>query len=276
LNPYEQKQWEAIEQWKSSRPNVAGELGERALYPFARWIDRWIPKTAVRVALESAVTAGRWLADIEQIRRRAGLPSLALLQDAPLETCDLLAQSVRKEAMAWAAAEGGLTGAAGLPGIFVDMPAVAVMALRAIHRTAACYGIQLSGREGEAIAFEILRAGGANTLSQKREALGALHGWVRAGTPGLRELATALLAHRLVGDAARHLIGSMTREMGLNLAKRKLLQVVPIAGAAIGAGINAWYLRDICLAAQRTFQERHLHTLVQNTEEPLSLSGEVH
>jgi hypothetical protein len=256
--PYDAQQLAQIRKWQSARPSVAGELSERALSPLSPLVERFIPRSAVQTALETASSTAQWLADVEQIRRRAQVPTLALLQEADLERCDALAKSVRKEAMAWAAAEGGLAGAAGLPGLLIDMPAVTILALRAVHRTAACYGFQLSGLEGQAVALEILRIGGANTMLQKREALGALHGWVRAGTPGLREVAATLLAHRLVGDAARHLVTKLSRELGSNLVKRKMIQAVPLIGAAIGAGVNAWYLRDVCQAARRVFQEKHL------------------
>jgi hypothetical protein len=47
-------------------------------------------------------------------------------------------------------------------------------------------------------------------------------------------------------------------QLGLNLTKRKALAALPVIGAAIGATVNGWYMRDIGAAAQRAYQQRWL------------------
>ncbi len=49
---------------------------------------------------------------------------------------------------------------------------------------------------------------------------------------------------------------NLARQLGVNLTKRKILQVIPLAGAAIGAAVNASFIDDVAWAARRTYQER--------------------
>ena len=50
----------------------------------------------------------------------------------------------------------------------------------------------------------------------------------------------------------------VARQLGVNLTKRKAVNAVPVIGAAIGAAINAGFVKDVGWAARRTFQEMRL------------------
>lgn len=53
-------------------------------------------------------------------------------------------------------------------------------------------------------------------------------------------------------------IQKLARQLGINITKRKVLQLVPALGALVGGVANAWYINDIATAARRSFQERWL------------------
>ena len=51
-------------------------------------------------------------------------------------------------------------------------------------------------------------------------------------------------------------IQALARQLGVNLARRKVLQSIPLVGAGVGAGVNGWLIREVGWAARRAFQER--------------------
>ena len=53
-------------------------------------------------------------------------------------------------------------------------------------------------------------------------------------------------------------IKNLCKQLGINLTKRKALQVIPGVGAAVGAAVNADFLRDVGYAARRVYQKRWL------------------
>ena len=44
----------------------------------------------------------------------------------------------------------------------------------------------------------------------------------------------------------------------MRLTKGKLAQLIPIAGAVVGAGFNAWYLNEVTHTAYMLYRERFL------------------
>ena len=46
--------------------------------------------------------------------------------------------------------------------------------------------------------------------------------------------------------------------IGVRLTKAKLAQVVPIVGAAVGGGVNAWYMASIVETAYVLYRKRFL------------------
>lgn len=51
----------------------------------------------------------------------------------------------------------------------------------------------------------------------------------------------------------------VAKAIGVRLTKAKLAQLVPVAGAAVGAGFNAYYTNKICDAAYHLYRERFLY-----------------
>ena len=60
-------------------------------------------------------------------------------------------------------------------------------------------------------------------------------------------------------EAAILSMKSLAKQLGVNLTKRKALQVVPAVGAGVGALMNRQFITDISWAARRTFQEAWLN-----------------
>jgi hypothetical protein len=259
LSDYERAQVAAIEAWRAEAPSLASQTLVRLLSPAVFLVDKMVPTKAFERAIESARWTAQRLTDQRDVLRGAGVSSLPELRStSSLETCDALAHSVERWALGLAAGEGALTGAAGAWGLAVDIPAAITLAYRTIYKTGVCYGYH-PAEVHEDIVHGVLAASGANTMQEKVAALACLS----AIRSALHQQSWTMLAnkaaeHAFSREGAIIAVRGLARQLGINLTKRKALQAIPVIGAAVGASVNAWYMRDVTTAARRSFQARWL------------------
>jgi hypothetical protein len=67
-----------------------------------------------------------------------------------------------------------VTGATGLPGLAADVPSIITLALRTIHKIGLCYGYESTNEMDKNFVLCILSASGANSMTEKLEALTTL------------------------------------------------------------------------------------------------------
>ena len=247
LSAYEQAQIEKIRAWRHQPPGVVEQAAGFVLRPLSKLIATIVPASAI----ETLLRASDWLAE-RAVRTKVD-------DEAPLELRDEEAASVRNWAIAYACGEGAVAGAVGLASLPVDIPALVTLSLRTIRRVGIAYGYDGSSEEEKRFVYAILSVAGANSMRQKQAGLETLHG-----------IETTLLAESWAGLADRAaqrivraetvllLIRDVAEQLGVNLTRRKALAAVPVLGAAIGAAMNGWYLRDVAAAAQNAYQERWL------------------
>jgi EcsC protein family len=246
---YERTQIARIRAWHERAPGIAERAAELALSPISRAVTGFIPEAAI----ETLLRASDWLAE-----KTIG-PIAEQASTASLEVLDAEAETVRKWSIAYAGGEGAVAGAVGLISLPVDVPTLVALSLRTIRRTGAAYGYGATSEEERQFVYAVLSLASANSMRQKRVALNALQGietrvlaqsWAALGERAARRGAGAETALLLARDLAR--------QLGVNLSKRKAMAAVPLIGAAIGATLNGWYMRDIADAARRAYQERWL------------------
>jgi hypothetical protein len=246
---YEQEQIARIVAWRKAPPGIVAQATGLALSPVARMLTRVVPPALI----ETVLRASDWLAE-----RSVAAPAFDGVE-MPLETLDREAEQIRRWAIAYGSGEGAIAGAAGLASLPLDVPAVVTLSLRTIRRTALAYGYAGAGDEERRFIYGVLGVASANSMPQKLAALNTLRG---IETTLLAESWAVLgqrAAQRAVGAEALLLfIRDLAEQLGINLTRRRILAAVPIAGAAIGALMNGWYVRDVAEAAQRAYQERWL------------------
>src|SRR5690606_1618153 len=54
------------------------------------------------------------------------------------------------------------------------------------------------------------------------------------------------------------ILQQIAKALGIRLTKAKLAQAVPLTGAAVGGGFNAYYTAKVCDAANHLYRERFL------------------
>lgn len=259
LIKYERAQVADIKKWKAEEPTVISKAFGIILSPVTWLINKIIPDAAIRGVLDFSSSAAEWLTDTNDILRDADIDNIEELKTLSLEKSDILANEVHNWAIGIASGQGGLTGAAGLPGMVIDIPAVIVLALRTIHKVGVCYGFEIKTKHDKEFVLAILAASGANDMGEKLAALSTLRSIeVAIVKQSWKQMAQKATTDQLSKEAGIIGIKNLAKQLGINLTKRKALQAIPAIGALVGASVNGWYIKEVGWAARRAFQERWL------------------
>jgi len=73
-----------------------------------------------------------------------------------------------------------------------------------------------------------------------------------------KSMSQKAMTHPLSQEAAVITLRNFSKQLGINLTKRKALQAIPVFGAILGNLTNSWYIKDVSWAARRAFQRRWL------------------
>lgn len=157
-------------------------------------------------------------------------------------------------ALAQGAAAGGtsvLTPMAALAIIPTDVCALLALNLRAVGEYASYCGFDVSLPQERLFALNVLALASSPTDTAKQVALAQL---VRIA----RDVALGESWQTLETHVAVQAAQSIAKSLSIRLTKAKLAQVIPVAGAVIGGGFNAYYTDKVCKAAFYLYRERFL------------------
>lgn len=256
-NVYEKKEFNKIIEWKSMEPSVISKVMGTLFKPVSWLIQTIIPESAMRSAIQASNSASKYLIDNEKFKKDCNISNISELKNKSLEECDVFADEIHNWAIGYAATEGGITGATGLIGMAVDIPTIITLAFRTINKIGLCYGFENKTEEDNQIVLSILSAAGANTMKEKQLAiltLKQLETIIIKTT--WKKMAQKATENELTKEAGIIALKNLAKQLGVNLTKRKALQVVPIIGAAVGASVNGAFISDIAWAARRVYQEK--------------------
>jgi hypothetical protein len=167
-----------------------------------------------------------------------------------LSDIDRTLEGLQTKYVSLAGAEGAATGMAGFAGIVPDIVALVALNLRAAGEFATYCGFDITTREERLFALQILD-----------HVAGTDHAKELAMEPAYRvvkKVATKQGVGAIEQMGFNEAVERIARAIGMNLTGRKLSQVVPIAGAAVGAGLNVLYTRRVCMSAFHLYRERWL------------------
>jgi len=263
LTAYEKKIRREIEVWVRGDASMLSRALNMVMKPVDWAVEQAVPATvidqvgdAVGKFLSMLNDATRWSTDSSGLIDKAHLQGLDVdrlecLRRQPLESLDKLAKGYASENTILAALSGGGTGLGGFAFIAADIPILFMINFRLIQQIGAAFGFPMASPAYRPVVLSIFNAAAANT----RDARGA----------ALREITVAAAAlaadmdykGRVRGtlpDQSRHL----PREIAKNLVGRKLLQAIPLAGAAVGAGVNYWFTSETSKTAYMLFRALYL------------------
>jgi hypothetical protein len=150
-----------------------------------------------------------------------------------------------------AAGAGTLNPAVALAVIPTDVVALIALNLRAVGEYATYCGFDVSIQQERLFALNALAYASSPTDTSKQLALAQL---VRIA----RDVALRRSWKDLESHAAVQAIQKIANTLSIRLTKAKLAQMLPVAGAAIGGGFNAYYTNKVCNAAYYLYRERFL------------------
>lgn len=138
-----------------------------------------------------------------------------------------------------------------LAAIPADLTALLAMNLRAIGEYGTYCGFDMSSQEERIFSLNILALASSTTDGGKQAALSHL---VKIA----QEVAKKKTWEHLEKSVFVQAVSSIAKALSINLTKAKLANVIPVAGAAINGGFNAYYTDKVCKAAFYLYRERLL------------------
>lgn len=222
-----------------------------------------------------------------RIADRVGMPIEALLRRLPASAQEAIASSTRKALDAaldmalrtidpssalgpadWlhrgaVIASGAMGGALGIPGLVLELPFSLTVMLRSIADHARAQGEDLSQ---VATRLECLTVFAYGTRSSADDAADSAYFATRAALARAVSTATEYVAERGLAEAVgersapaiAQLVARIAQRLGVAVTDKAAAQLVPIAGAAGGAAINALFLNHYQETARAHFTVRRL------------------
>jgi len=258
-----------IQAWETEKPGFLNQTADFILWPAEKAAEALIPngvQEAVGSAIEGCLSA---LAsqtiktfDREAIQRAVSAKASKLGEaESPLFSQLQAADERARESWIFhvggAAAEGGVTGALGLPGLAADIPALFSILLREIQEIGTCYGYDITAEHEQEYLLQILRAGFASNVKTKMAFIMSLKEFeqILIGV-AWKKMAQDLAGKQLTKHSLLAALRQFAKTLGLQLTKRKALQMIPVVGALVGASLNGTLANDIGKAAYISYRRR--------------------
>ncbi len=264
LTKYEQRILSEIDEFKNPNPSLFGKIKEAVNKPLDVAADFAMDNAVGEAVSKAFIGILELLNDASSFTVRdqaifkefredghGGVRSHDDIFNLQLKHVDKTVGYLGAKYKALAAGEGVAAGMGGAAGLAVDIPAFLGLALRAVSEYATYYGFDV-GIEGERIfAMKILTLASSPTVAAKQAALAQLTkvSVMVAKKKTWKEL------EKFVSVKAVKKIAEM---LGIRLTKAKLAQVVPVIGAGVGGGYNAWYMAAVTKSAHLMYRERFL------------------
>ena len=257
MDDYEKRQFEGIETWKKERPNVLGGMLVPVTLPLSWLVRKTIPRAVTKGVIDGLDKLAKWTTDTDDILHKGQVDEICQLRKKNLKLSDDLAAGVVKWAIGMAVVEGAATGAGGIIALSVDVPIIITLALRTVHKIGLCYGYESRTENDRLFMLGLVSASVAPSYSDKMGTLATLKGIELAiARQTMATLAEKAVAEEMGAVGTATAIKSLSSRLGGDLARRKILQAIPVAGAAVGGSVNGWLMKNVGRTAQRSFQRR--------------------
>ncbi|MEM7407563.1 MAG: EcsC family protein [Pseudomonadota bacterium] len=260
---YDREAEAEIERWQRGDESLLRALFDAAMRPVDWLADRAATPemlTQFDAGVEKFVgllnDASQWTFTDAGILNDAAKHGVAVddveaLRNVPLEQLDPIARAQFDQNAVLAAFQGGGAGLGGIVLIAADLPVLFTLNLRLIQQVAGTYGFSLRDTEFAPLVLAVFNAAASGQPAARHQALREIN------------VAAASLAHGHPYNG--HVRGTFSaqnrhvpREIAKNLLGRKLGQMIPIAGAAVGAGVNYWFTTQTAETAYMLFRALHL------------------
>jgi uncharacterized protein (DUF697 family) len=278
FDAYEENAAKEIRLWADGDPSALSKALRLLSKPLDWAAERSATESAMKevnerivAVLDSLSEASTWTYDPKHVLGRArddidlaDTASLADLRAAPMPRLDELARTFFTENTILSALEGGGTGLGGVALLAADVPILFTINLRLIQQVAASYGFRFGGPRARPLVLRVFSAAVADTPEARQEALRELRAAGKAAArgeaPGTDRDGIGVAAASSQGtdpegtdpqgtDTTENQSRVLINEIARNIAAREMAQLIPLAGAATGAGLNYWFTSATAEAA---------------------------
>lgn len=280
ITAYDQKSLKEIHQWKNPQigwfDNALKVINEPLNAAGNAVLSTPLVGEAIQKAVKGLISvcndAAQWSvrpeAILEEYRTdgHVHVKSLKDVSGLSLEDADKTVGWLAAKYKSLALAEGAGAGAAGIAGIAIDIPTLIALNLRAIGEYATYYGFDIERQEERLFAFNILALSSSPADASKNVAMAQL---VKIS----QQVAKKQTWKQLEQHAFVKIIQQIASSLGVKITKAKLAQIIPVAGAVVGGGFNAYFTSNVCEAAYYLYRERFLAeqygpTVIDQSVEP--------
>ncbi|HET6180921.1 MAG TPA: EcsC family protein [Candidatus Sulfotelmatobacter sp.] len=147
---------------------------------------------------------------------------------------DAVAESIIRSGMKVAALEGAGFGLGGLMTIVPDLGILSAITMRTIQKLSLIYGFEF------------------NTDDEIAEL------WIAAASAAGVDISRELLEKEVVNKFVPKVIQRIAAKASTEVVEKWAGRVIPLASAALGAGLNYWFVRAWGERARTHFRQRHL------------------
>ncbi len=255
LTDYEAKVVERIAVWKGRRPGPMSRAMEVLKWPLDRGLKSVIPGNEAARLLAKLNETAEWKRGYDLIRRDAEVDNLVQLRKGSLERCDQLERRVEL-AFAGVVTSGSLL--AGVGGIATELgtiPAKVLLALKAVHRVAGCYGYPLHGPGDQTTILAVIGLAMINKAEDRVN-------WCEKIQSLADGEGTDQDSHRvgevIDDDVRAKVVDDAVKDLETSVLEHVLAESVPFLGSAIGVVLDNQFIREIESTTRCVFQERWL------------------
>ncbi len=261
--PYELSALREIESWESKGSSMEGTALDVFGVPVRAALKK-IPfstREAIRRAMEGSMEmlkdVSYWTYSEKRIVKRAnklninitGIPELA---EKELEALDVLARESFTGNRILAALQGAGCGAGGPVLIIADIPALFTLGFRTVQQIGSSYGFDMRSPAMTPVVMGIYHAGSGISVAAKSLLLADIS---RIASTGM---ASAPLAGSLLSEMMKQTMRVFPVKIAEKISSRKFAQMIPVAGALVGASFNYWFMSELSRAAFMIFRKLYL------------------
>ena len=164
-----------------------------------------------------------------------------------IQELDVVAESIIRGGMKMAAVEGAGFGLGGLITIVPDLGVLSAITMRTIQKLSLLYGFQF------------------NTDDEIAEL------WIAAASAAGLDVSREFMEKEVVQRFVPRVIQRIAAKASAEMVEKWAGRLIPLASAAIGAGLNYWFVRAWGERARAHFRRRHLEIKQQSHNRALIL-----
>ncbi len=273
------------EQWKIKSPLKIDGLSQFATKPIEMVSKKIIPTEigdqvadALIIIIEKTILGSKRLVTDEQIIEEIQKHDSSMVKiddirkSRNISAMNKAALSFIRSNTAFTAAQGAASGAKGLLGLPLNVPALFTAVFRMIQQICSCYGFDYERPEERDFILKILAISASTKEKEKNTALKdielsdaiikAQYSAVATATY-LKHTEISLLKQSwdsMDDKSALIVLRNSLKSIGFQLTKKKALQMIPAISAIIGAVFDSVYTNDVGIIANLLYRQRRINT----------------